>query len=99
MNTPNILVVASCCVAIYEDIVVVGSYWDDDNGDESGSAYVFVPSILPSYLARRQTIICHLPTWPSLHQLKEESNGRKSSIQATLVNSVTNSEFDIVARM
>jgi len=29
-------------VAIDGDIVVVGAYWDDDNGARSGSAYVFV---------------------------------------------------------
>ena len=28
-------------VAIYGDTVVVGARWDDDNGDKSGSAYVF----------------------------------------------------------
>ena len=28
-------------VAVDMDTVVVGAYWDDDNGDESGSAYVF----------------------------------------------------------
>ncbi|MCD4829444.1 MAG: T9SS type A sorting domain-containing protein [Candidatus Cloacimonetes bacterium] len=28
-------------VSISGDYVVVGAYWDDDNGDESGSAYIF----------------------------------------------------------
>ena len=28
-------------VSISGDVALVGAYWDDDNGDESGSAYVF----------------------------------------------------------
>jgi len=28
-------------VAVYNDTIVVGAYYDDDNGDRSGSAYVF----------------------------------------------------------
>ena len=28
-------------VAIAGDTIVVGAYWDDDNGSDSGSAYVF----------------------------------------------------------
>jgi FG-GAP repeat len=31
-------------VAINDDTIVVGANWDDDNGDKSGSAYVFVRS-------------------------------------------------------
>ena len=31
-------------VSIYEDTIVVGALWDDDNGDFSGSAHVFVRS-------------------------------------------------------
>ena len=31
-------------VAIYEDTIVVGSHWDDDNGVNSGSLHVFVRS-------------------------------------------------------
>ncbi|EJK64614.1 hypothetical protein THAOC_14636, partial [Thalassiosira oceanica] len=31
-------------VAIYEDTIVVGAYGDDDNGEDSGSAHVFVRS-------------------------------------------------------
>ena len=31
-------------VAISGDTVMVGAYWDDDNGNDSGSAYVFVKS-------------------------------------------------------
>ncbi|EJK47683.1 hypothetical protein THAOC_33579, partial [Thalassiosira oceanica] len=31
-------------VAIYGDSIVVGAYWDDDNGSASGSAHVFVRS-------------------------------------------------------
>ena len=31
-------------VAIYEDTIVVGAEYDDDNGDDSGSAHVFVRS-------------------------------------------------------
>ena len=31
-------------VAIYGDTIVIGAQWDDENGDESGSAHVFVRS-------------------------------------------------------
>ena len=31
-------------VAIFDDTIVVGAFGDDDNGDDSGSAYVFVRS-------------------------------------------------------
>jgi len=31
-------------VSIDGDSVIVGAYWDDDNGDESGSAYIFTRS-------------------------------------------------------
>ena len=30
-------------VLVYQDTVIVGSMWDDDNCDDSGSAYVFAP--------------------------------------------------------
>jgi len=29
-------------VSISGDTAVIGAYWDDDNGDDSGSAYVFI---------------------------------------------------------
>jgi hypothetical protein len=31
-------------VAIYDDTVVIGAYQDDDNGDGSGSIYIFAPN-------------------------------------------------------
>ncbi len=30
-------------VSISGDLAIVGAYWDDDNGDSSGSAYIFIP--------------------------------------------------------
>ena len=35
------LISLECSVAIAGDTIVVGAYWDDDNGTNSGSAYVF----------------------------------------------------------
>lgn len=31
-------------VSVNEDMVLIGSYWDDENGSESGSAYMFLRS-------------------------------------------------------
>jgi hypothetical protein len=30
-----------CSVSVYGETAIVGAYWDDDNGEDSGSAYVF----------------------------------------------------------
>ncbi len=37
--------------AISGDTVVVGAWWDDDDGPQSGSAYVFVPPFLKVFIA------------------------------------------------
>lgn len=46
----------ACSVSIFEDTIVVGAYKDDDNGYNSGSAYVFVRSEAGSWILQTKLL-------------------------------------------